>query len=363
VNATGGAGPNRERFRARLEAALAWARNAGGLGEREYDALLLDPDFHTGEFERFRAAAEEAGIALPEEADDTGGRPRLALESEPERDLLDIYLDEIGRVPLLRHEELLALAFRARAGDEAARKRIILANLRLVVYIARGYRNRGLPFLDLIEEGNLGLIQAADGFEPERGLRFSTYASIWIRQSMLRGLAEQARSVRIPVQMFQQVNRYLRAERTLRTRFGRDPRPDELAHELRLSQARAERLAGLVTGLRSLDESWSREAFEQLTAEDLGESPPSVERLVELQLEHEKVDRLLRSLGGREEQILRIRYGFHDGVARSLAQTGAHFGITRERVRQIESSALAKLRHAIALQEEAAAGEGRETVH
>ena len=260
---------------------------------------------------------------------------------------MDLYLDEIGRVRLLSHPELLALSTRARAGDEEARKRVILANLRLVVHIARAYRNRGLPMLDLIEEGNLGLIHAVDRFEPERGLRFSTYASIWIRQSILRGLAEQSRSVRIPVQMYQQVQRYVRTEAQLRGRLGRPVRVDEMARELNLSLPRAERLAALVSGLRSLDDGASREAFELLTLDDLAEAPLSVERLVELQLEHEKIDRMLRSLSQREEQILRIRYGFLDGVARTLAQTGEHFGITRERVRQIESRALEKLRRAI----------------
>jgi RNA polymerase primary sigma factor len=276
----------------------------------------------------------------------------------PERDLLELYLSEIGRVALLPHEELLALAQRARAGDAGARKRIIVANLRLVVYLAREFRERGLPMLDLIEEGNLGLIHAVDRFEPERGLRFSTYAAIWIRQAMLRGIAEQSRSVRIPVQMFQQVNRYVRAERTLRAGLQRDPSAEEIGVEMGVSTARAARLGSLLRSLRSLDESGSVETFEQLSSEDLAESPPSVERLIELQLEHEKIGRLLRSLGQREEQVVRIRYGFYDGVARTLAQTGGLFGISRERVRQIEARALQKLRRAIELQETAETGGG-----
>ena len=337
------------RFRERLQEVLTAARARRALPAREYEALLVDPDFDDAEFERFRADAIRSGVALPEEEVEPGALEGKALAGEPERDLLELYLDEIGRVRLMTHEELLRAATRSRAGDEEQRKRIILANLRLVVHIARAYRGRGLPMLDVIEEGNLGLIHAVDRFEPERGLRFSTYASIWIRQSILRGIAEQARAVRIPVQMIQQVNRYLRAARTLRARFGREPMPDELGRELGISAVRAERLAGLVSGLRSLDEGSSLAAFEQLTTEDLDQAPPSVERLVELQLEHEKLDRLLRSLSQREEQVLRIRYGFYDGVARTLAQTGAHFGISRERVRQIESRALAKLRRAIDL--------------
>jgi RNA polymerase primary sigma factor len=203
--------------------------------------------------------------------------------------------------------------------------------------------------LDLIEEGNLGLILAVDRFEPERRLRFSTYASLWIRQSILRGIAEQSRAVRIPVQMFQQVQRFIRVERLLRARLEREPALDEMAAELSISLPRASRLAGLVSGLRSLDEGSSREAFEHLSTEDGGAGPTSVERLVELQLEHARIDQLLRSLSQREEQVLRIRYGFLDGVSHTLAQTGEHFGITRERVRQIEARALEKLRRALEL--------------
>jgi RNA polymerase primary sigma factor len=240
---------------------------------------------------------------------------------------------------------------RARAGDEEQRKRIILANLRLVVHIARSYRNRGLPMLDVIEEGNLGLIQAVDRFEPERGLRFSTYAAIWIRQAILRGLAEQARAVRIPVQMFQRMNRFVRIERLLRARLGRDPAIEEVAKELDVPVPRAERIAALVRSLRSLDDSAGQDAYEQLTADDLTDPPLSVEGMVELQLQTERVDRLLRTLLPREEQILRLRYGFTDGLARTLQQTGDVFGITRERVRQIEARALEKLRRVIELQE------------
>ena len=333
----------------RLSEELAAAERRGHISARDYESLLSDPEFDPESFDRFQEAARERGVELPADPSFDPGRSEDARGSErgADRDLLDLYLDEIGRIPLLSHPELLATATRARAGDPEARKRIILANLRLVVHVARGYRNRGLPLLDLIEEGNLGLIRAADGFEPERGLRFSTYATLWIRQAILRGLAEQARSLRIPVQMFQQMNGYVRAERALRGRLGREAAVDEIAGEMKISLSRAERLAALIAGLRSLDEGSSLSAFEQLSDEDLGEAPPSVERLVELQLEHEKLDRLLRSLSQREEQILRIRYGFHDGVARTLAQTGRWFGISRERVRQIESRALEKLRRAI----------------
>ena len=339
-------------FRDRLADVLARAAHSGVVPPGDYESLLIDAEFDEPQFEGFRANALGAGLTLPEEHPESlepiaATSTITGASGGAERNLLAFYLDEIGRIPLLPHNDLIELAKRARVGDERARRDMILANLRLVVYLSRTYRNRGLPLLDLIEEGNLGLIHAVDRFEPERGLRFSTYAVIWIRQSMLRGIAEQSRSVRIPVQMFQQVNRFVLAERTLRSRIGGAPTIDDIARELDISTARAARLAGLVTGLRSLDEGPGIEAFDELSAEDLGEAPMSVEQLVELQLQHQKIDRLLRSLAQREEQILRIRYGFHDGIARTLAETGEHFGITRERVRQIESRALAKLRHAL----------------
>jgi RNA polymerase primary sigma factor len=341
-------------FRARLEAWARLARAQGVVESRELDGLLLGEDFDAAEFEEARARLVEAGVRFPEELSEPAAETRIdrrPLGNEPARELLDLYLDQIGRVPLLEHEDMLSTAARARAGDERARKRMILANLRLVVHVARGYRERGLPFLDLIEEGNLGLIHAVDRFEPERGLRFSTYATLWIRQAILRGLAEQSRAVRIPVQMFRQMNRFVAVRRSLFTRLAREPDDAEVAREMEISVARVERLRALFAGMQSLDAPEGLDAFEELTAEAIGEAPNSVERLVELQLEHEMIDRLLRSLDTREEQLIRIRYGFHDGIVRSLQETGDHFALSRERVRQIEARALAKLREAIELAE------------
>ena len=347
-------GPVESAFRTRLAETLARARGEGTIGAAEFEQLLLDPGFDAAVFARFRREAAAAGVHLPVEDDEeieSRSVSRAPVPAPEVRDLLDLYLAEIGRFPLLPHPEVLRLTTLARQGDEDARRRVILANLRLVVYIARDYRNRGLTLPDLIAEGNLGLIHAVDRFEPERELRLSTYAAIWIRQSILRAIAEQGRAVRIPVQMFQQMNRFVRAERNLRARLARDPEVAEIAQELDISLPRAERLSGLVTGIRSLDEGSSTEAFERLTAEDLGERPHSVEEMVEIQLQNEKLDRLLRSLSAREEQILRLRYGFFDGVDRTLAETGQWFGITRERVRQIEARALDKLRRAIDAQD------------
>ena len=355
--------PDLVRFPERLAEAEVQARARGEITRRDLDALLIEPDFDAEAYESFRLRLAQAGVRQPEDEVMDAAAPldRLQLSREAERDLLDLYLNEIGRVRLLTHEELIATAFQARSGNEAARGQMILANLRLVVHVARTYRNRGLPFLDLIEEGNVGLIHAVDRFEPERGLRFSTYASLWIRQSILRGLAEQSRAVRIPVQMYQQLNRYARAERTLRARLAREPLVSEIAAELDISTPRAERLRALMSGMKSLDDAPSGDTMQELSPEDVGAAPLSVERMVELQLEHEKLDRLLRALPQREEQILRIRYGFHDGITRSLQETGEHFRISRERVRQIEGRALAKLRRAIDLADMGSSS--GETVH
>ena len=339
-------------FRARLEAWRSQAMARGELARRDDEAILLEPDFDPELYAEFRSELAEAGVRLPLEDGDLEAIVTLdsrVFRSEPGRDILDLYLNEIGRVPMLPHAQLLAVAARSRAGDERARKQLILANLRLVVHVARGYRERGLPFLDLIEDGNLGLMQAVDRFEPERGLRFSTYSSLWIRQAILRGLAEQSRAVRIPVQMFLQMNRLVAAHRTLRSRLGREPMESEMAQHLGISMARVGRLRTLFAGMQTMDVHGDADAFEELSGDWLPDAPPSVERLVELQIEHEKIDRLLRSLDTREEQMIRIRYGFQDGVARSLQETGDHFGISRERVRQIEARALQKLRAAIEL--------------
>ena len=358
--------PRLRSFSDRLTETLDHARATRTLEPQVIESLLLDPDFDDIAFERFRETARQEGIALPDDDPEPTATIVRDLRDLPDgsnsgRDLLDVYLDDIGRINLLQHEELLALASRVRTGDELARRRIILANLRLVVHLARAYRTRGLPMLDLIEEGNLGLIHAVDRFEPERGLRFSTYASIWIRQSMLRGIAEQSRSIRIPVQMFQQANRFMRTGRAMVARLGREPSAAEIGAELGISAVRAERLSALVGGMRSLDESSSLDAFEALSADAVAVAPVSIERLIELQLEHERLDQLLRSLSEREQRIIRIRYGFYDGESRTLAQTGEHVGITRERVRQIEAHAIEKLRRALEL--DAQSDETRSRLH
>jgi RNA polymerase primary sigma factor len=333
------------------------ARGRGTLSAAEQESLVSLPGFDGGQYLAFLEELRAAGVAVErvEEGEEMESAPGASLEgvrAEAARgreraqdlDLLDRYLADLRRYPPLSPEEEREAARGARAADPAARRRLILGNLRLVVYIARRYRARGLPFLDLISEGNLGLITAADRFDPERGFRFSTYAAWWIRQSILRGIAEQTAAVRLPVTVLQQMRRYVLEERRLRHRLGREPLPLEVGSALGLAPFQSERLAGLIRNVRALEDLELGDATGERRAEPVELALPSVEELVERELDSERLERYLKRLSGREETILRVRYGFFDGVAHTLQQTGERFGITRERVRQIERRALQKLR-------------------
>jgi RNA polymerase sigma factor (sigma-70 family) len=347
-------------FAAALAHTAALARERGTLSAVEQESLLALPGFDGGPYLVFLEELRGAGVAVErvgdgEDVEDAepgreGGLETVRAEAARGReraqdlDLLDRSLADLRRYPRLSPEEERAVARGARSGDPAARRQLILGNLRLVVVIARRYRSRGLPFLDLIGEGNLGLITAADRFDPERGFRFSTYAAWWIRQAILRGIAEQTAAVRLPVTVLQQMRRYVLEERRLRHRLGREPLPLEVGQALGLAPFQIERLAGLIQNVRALDDLGAVDATGERRAEAVEPALPSVEELVERALDSERLERYLKRLSGREELILRVRYGFFDGVAHTLQQTGERFGISRERVRQIEQRALQKLR-------------------
>jgi len=334
-------------FSSALEQAGVRSRLAGRLSASEQEALVALPGFDGGKYLAFLEAVRAAGVDV-EKLDDEVEGPIEAPELEPARgkdiDLLDRYLADLHRHPTLSPAEELAFSRAARAGDAAGRRRLILGNLRLVVFIARRYRGRGLDFLDLISEGNLGLITAADRFDPERGFRFSTYAGWWIRQAILRGIADQSAAVRLPVTVLQQMRRYLQEARKLRHRLGREPEALEIGGSLGLAPFQAERLSALIQSARSLDDVSTGDDSGDLLLAATDADVPSVEELVESRLDGERLERFLGRLSGREERILRMRYGFFDGVAHTLQQTGDRFAISRERVRQIEQRALAKLR-------------------
>ncbi|MEK7348833.1 MAG: sigma-70 family RNA polymerase sigma factor [Candidatus Eisenbacteria bacterium] len=361
------------RFVADLSDALRRGMEEGRLTEDDLEPILHSPDFDAVAFDIFLGEAREKGIDLPESSEpeavaapaegegpvEAGSAPG----SVPARGIGDLerrYLKEIRRYPILERDRERSLWERMRAGDEIARKALILSYLRLVVSMARAYRNRGVEFLDLIEEGNLGLITAVDRFDVERGIHFSTYATWWIRQAIARGVANQSRTVRIPIHVLQMMRRYLAIERRLEGERKGQPLLAEIAKELGIAVPRAVRLRSLVQSVRTLDVDLSNEAFHGLVETEALEQPPTLDEIVEMQIRDQHLNELLKKLPGREEQILRFRYGFFDDRPRTLAETGEQFGLSRERIRQLEQRALLKLRSL--LEADAAVG-SEESVH
>jgi RNA polymerase primary sigma factor len=249
------------------------------------------------------------------------------------------YFEDISKYPLLTREEEVDLARRIRAGDEEARKKLIISNLKLVITIAKSYASYGVPFLDLIEEGNLGLIKAVSRFDPDKGFRFSTYSSWWIRQSIVRAISNHSRTIRIPIHIFQLMTKYIALENKKKRAS-----PQEKAEILGISKKKYKMIESLVTNIRALDLSRSLDNYTQLTREIEAGDPTDPEKIVMSQIEHEELSDLLDRLSDRERLILRIRYGFEDGEPRTLAETGRIIHVSRERVRQLEMRALRKLK-------------------
>lgn len=276
-----------------------------------------------------------------------------------DRSLESLYLKEISRYPLLTPEEEVELAKRVQDGDEEAKRRFILSNLRLVVSIAKKYHSAGLTFLDLIEEGNLGLIKGVQRFDPERGVRFSTYASWWIKQSLNRAIANQARTISIPIHVFQLVNRYLRVEDRLPSDISEDKADKILTRELGVSAAKLAKIKTLIRGIRSLDPDSSHEAYQRLADESGASATFSPEKVVDLQMQYEYLSRVLERLPTKEQKILRIRFGLGDGIPHTLAETGKEMGVSRERIRQIEKRALLKLKDLMEMGERVSRSEER----
>lgn len=254
------------------------------------------------------------------------------------------YLREIGRVPLLTREEEARLAQRIERGDPAAKRHLIEANLRLVVSIAKKYAGRGLPFLDLIQEGNRGLIRAVEKFEWRRGLKFSTYATWWIRQAIVRALMDQSRIIRIPVHLREAIYRLTGTTRRLLQEFGRDPTPAEIARELGWSVRRVRDLMQLIQDPISLDTPVGEAEDSTLQEFIPDEDALAPDRAALLKVLKKDVGKVLSTLTPRERKVLVMRFGLDDGKPRTLEQVGGEFGVTRERVRQIQAQALHKLR-------------------
>ncbi len=292
------------------------------------------------EEERARPRSEQEDGEESEFEDDLALPPGIKI-NDPVR----MYLKEIGRVPLLSADDEVELAKRIKEGDEEAKRRLAEANLRLVVSIAKRYVGRGMLFLDLIQEGNMGLIKAVEKFDYKKGFKFSTYATWWIRQAITRAIADQARTIRIPVHMVETINKLIRVSRQLLQEYGREPSPEEIAAEMELSVEKvreimkiAQEPVSLETPIGEEDDSHLGDFIEDQEA--LAPADAAAYELLKEQLED-----VLDTLTDREENVLRLRFGLDDGRTRTLEEVGKVFGVTRERIRQIEAKALRKLRH------------------
>ena len=267
------------------------------------------------------------------------------LEGVSTEDPVRMYLKEIGNVPLLTSDEEVELAKRVEQGDEEAKKKLTEANLRLVVSIAKKYVGRGMPFLDLIQEGNMGLMKAVDKFDYTKGYKFSTYATWWIRQAITRGIADTGRTIRVPVHMVETINKTLRMTRTLLQELGREPTPEEVAERLNVPVSRVREVLKISRDPVSLDTPIGEEDDSHLgdfIEDDTVLSPADSATFSMLR---EELSTALESLTERERQVVRLRFGLEDGRARTLEEVGKEFNVTRERIRQIEAKALRKLRH------------------
>ncbi len=265
--------------------------------------------------------------------------------SSTTQDPVKMYLKDIGKVPLLSAEEEIELAKRMEAGDEMAKKKLAESNLRLVVSIAKRYVGRGMLFLDLIQEGNLGLLKAVEKFDYRKGYKFSTYATWWIRQAITRAIADQARTIRIPVHMVETINKVTRVSRDLLQKLGREPLPEEVGEVMGLPKERVQEIMKIAQEPVSLETPIGEEEDSHLGDFIQDESIPTPVEATNQTLLHEQLDDVVSTLTEREQRVIKLRFGWDDGRPRTLEEVGKEFNVTRERIRQIEAKALRKLRH------------------
>ena len=290
--------------------------------------------------ELLMADAEELDVDVDLENLDLSVPEGIGIE-----DPVKMYLREIGKVPLLSAEDEIELAKKMEEGDEEAKKKLAEANLRLVVSIAKRYVGRGLLFLDLIQEGNLGLIKAVEKFDYRKGYKFSTYATWWIRQAITRAIADQARTIRIPVHMVETINKLIRVSRQLLQELGREPTPEEIAAELKMPEERVREILKISQEPVSLETPIGEEEDSHLGDFIQDDNVPVPADAAAFTLLKEQLGEVLSTLTEREQKVLRLRFGLDDGRARTLEEVGKEFNVTRERIRQIEAKALRKLRH------------------
>ncbi len=297
----------------------------------DIDSILLEPDDDDMAEAEEDIEIENIDLTVPD---------GVSIE-----DPVRMYLKEIGKVPLLTAEEEIELAKRLEDGDEEAKKRLAEANLRLVVSIAKRYVGRGMLFLDLIQEGNLGLIKAVEKFDYRKGFKFSTYATWWIRQAITRAIADQARTIRIPVHMVETINKLIRVSRQLLQELGREPSPEEIAEEMGISEERVREILKIAQEPVSLETPIGEEEDSHLGDFIQDVNVPIPADAAAYTLLKEQLNEVLETLTEREQKVLRLRFGLDDGRARTLEEVGKEFNVTRERIRQIEAKALRKLRH------------------
>lgn len=341
------------------EQLLEVGKKTGVLAYDDIAERMSNFELDSHQMDEFYEFLGDQGIEIVGDNDDADPNVQELAKGEEEFDLNDLsvppgvkindpvrmYLKEIGRVDLLTGEEEISLANRIEAGDEEAKRRLAEANLRLVVSIAKRYVGRGMLFLDLIQEGNMGLIKAVEKFDYRKGFKFSTYATWWIRQAITRAIADQARTIRIPVHMVETINKLIRVQRQLLQDLGREPSPEEIAEDMDLTPEKVREILKIAQEPVSLETPIGEEDDSHLGdfIEDQDATSPSEHAAYELL--KEQLEDVLDTLTDREENVLRLRFGLDDGRTRTLEEVGKVFGVTRERIRQIEAKALRKLRH------------------
>ena len=352
------------KFLERVRGLITVARKKKNILEyQEVNDYFADMKLNEEQFDRLLELLEQSGVDVlritSEEDDIPDEEILLSEEDEVDMENIDLsvpdgisiedpvrmYLKEIGKVPLLSAEEEIELAQRMEDGDEDAKKRLAEANLRLVVSIAKRYVGRGMLFLDLIQEGNLGLIKAVEKFDYRKGYKFSTSATWWIRQAITRAIADQARTIRIPVHMVETINKLIRVSRQLLQELGREPTPEEIAEEMNMPVERVREILKISQEPVSLETPIGEEEDSHLGDFIQDDNVPVPADAAAFSLLKEQLNEVLGTLTEREQKVLRLRFGLDDGRARTLEEVGKEFNVTRERIRQIEAKALRKLRH------------------
>jgi RNA polymerase primary sigma factor len=316
----------------------------GSLDAEEVATALDELDLEPAQMDEFYAALEEARITVVTAADDEPEPDAAEADVEITTDALQLFLKDIGRVPLLTAAQEVELAKRIERGDHDAKQAMVEANLRLVVSIAKRYRNQGLPFLDLIQEGTIGLVRAAEKFDHRKGFKFSTYATWWIRQAVARAIADKGRTIRMPVHVVEKLNRIMRSERKLRAERGREPTTEEIALDLDMTLEEVEHIRRSAQIPVSLEKPVGDDEESEFGHFLADETTPLPDELAETTLQREALRSILGALSERERRVLELRYGLDGQQPRTLDEVGRAFNVTRERIRQIEHQGLKKLR-------------------